>query len=213
MKGYFLHNGNWTDKFNYDLGVAQEGVLKKYKALPAWEKGDLFRDLCEAQDEVLRVSDHINKMMQREGVMQQHYGLSFDGKQRPMKKKEIDHSSAWTALCIWEWLLTYEDEYPGYEAYRSGNGVMETRDRVLEIAIALDQVWLVFRELTGDNYDGAFDFEFVPMFLKLCTNTGTNNLDFNRVDAELSASFPDTEEGIKGAAKLLEKHWLEDGVW
>jgi hypothetical protein len=146
--------------------------------------------------------------------MQQHYGLSFAEKEKPMnKKKEIDHSSAWTALCIWEWLLTYEKEYPGYESYREGNGVMETRDRVLEIAIALDQVWEEFHKLTDDVYDGAFDFEFVPMFLKLCTNAGDKNQDFNRDGHELSVAFPDTEEGIKGAAKLLEKHWLEDGVW
>jgi hypothetical protein len=194
----------WYDGVNHRIqqqrinpGIwGEPGVLAKN----AFQARGLVEELNEAQDEInARIAKGINMMVAAEA--------------KKVKKKEIDHSSAWTALCIWEWLLTYEKEYPGYESYREGSGVMETRDRVLEMAIALDQVWPVFQDLTDDNYDGAFDFEFVPMFLKFCTNAGDKNQDFNRDGHELSVAFPDTEEGIKGAAKLLEKHWLEDGVW
>jgi hypothetical protein len=205
----FEFNKVWFDEVN--------DRIQRRRIVPGiWAEPEIqARDIREQVDAQYRA------VMQKIAVdkygdyrMQQHYGVGLAEAIKPVnKKKEIDHSSAWTALCIWEWLLTYEKEYPGYESYREGNGVMETRDRVLEIAIALDQVWEEFHKLTDDVYDGAFDFEFVPMFLKLCTNAGDKNQDFNRDGHELSVAFPDTEEGIKGAAKLLEKHWLEDGVW
>ena len=118
------------------------------------------------------------------------------------------NENAWTALCIWEWFLMDEDKYIGYRTYRSDHGVMESRDRAIELAVAADKIWEALREITADDGMITFDYEYVPLFLEHCTNAMADGYI-----AELKYTGKQTEEGYDEAAKGLAKHWLEDGVW
>ena len=73
-----------------------------------------------------------------------------------------------TAMIVWETLLEADPgTYPGYEKYRYANGVCETRDRVVSIAAAVEEVWSM---ISYEEFDAPFDWEFVPLFLEHCTD-------------------------------------------
>ena len=163
-------------------------------------RGDIVKELNEVQLEVGRVYRNLQMLMEKEGKML-----------KLVEQKVMARDEAWAALCVWETLL--EGDYPGATEYRNQCGVMETRDRVLEIAVDLEAVWVQFSNLVGDDWDRAFDFEFVPWFLKTCTNAATPKQDFNIAGSHLCFTGKQTAEGYKEAALKLEKLWLEDGVW
>lgn len=224
----------WFDEVNYLLEVQKikEGMRDNINLVDIRPVGPpiagrgLMEELNEAQDEInARIAKGIKMMMAAEFkrvdrdrdkfiAKYGNYGIPPENKvEKPVKKKkEVDHSAAWTALCIMETFLTDEDNYPGFTTYQRECGVMETRYRIIEMAVESEEVWEEFHKLTDDNYDGAFDFEFVPMFLKLCTNAASGELR-PKYGERLEFAFRYKVDGCKEAAKLLEKHWLEDGVW
>ena len=78
-----------------------------------------------------------------------------------------DQSQVLTALCLWGELLENEYDYPGYARYRADNGVRECRDRVIKLVKPAEHIWEV---ASSNGFLGPFDWEFVPLFLKHCTN-------------------------------------------
>lgn len=72
---------------------------------------------------------------------------------------------AYTAMCLWEEYVTSEDgEYPYLENFVRSHGVNATRDLVLGWVELCDMAWLV---AAAHGYDEAFDWDFVPMFIRL----------------------------------------------
>ena len=85
-----------------------------------------------------------------------------------------DYTITFNAMCLWEELLENPETYPCVEAMRSNVGVCEVRDRVITLAHTAETVWGFARE---KGYDSPFDFEFVPLFLKFCTNATSKDAD------------------------------------
>jgi hypothetical protein len=79
---------------------------------------------------------------------------------------------AFAALCVWEEMLENPDKYPGVENYRANHGVCETRDRVIEMARVISEAWAA---ALARGYEGAFDFEFVPLALEYGSNATKPN--------------------------------------
>ena len=79
---------------------------------------------------------------------------------------KYDQSQVLNALCLWEELLENESDYPGYARYRADNGVCECRDRVINLVKPAEHIC---EAAVSNGFDGPFDWEFVPLFLKHCT--------------------------------------------
>lgn len=74
---------------------------------------------------------------------------------------------AFIALCVWEEMLENSNSYPGVTNYITNHGLCETRQRVIEMALVISEVWV---EAQAFGYDSPFDFEFVPLALKYGSN-------------------------------------------
>jgi hypothetical protein len=107
------------------------------------------------------------------------------------------HTLAFNALCILEVLEMEEGSYPRFEQYREANGIAETRDRIIELARASELVWDSARDF---GFDAPYDFEFVPLFLRYCTNAGDLEPGVNDT---LKITYTETSETIELLGQLL----------
>lgn len=85
---------------------------------------------------------------------------------------------ALTAMTVWELVImdTNEDQYPGIHRYWKHHGVCETRERMFELARPACAIWdLMMTE--GWYFDGPFDFEFLPLYLRTCTTATIKGTD------------------------------------
>ena len=78
-----------------------------------------------------------------------------------------NQSQVLISLCLWEELLENEYDYPGYARYRADNGVCECRDMVTKLVKPAEHIW---EAALSNGFLGLFDWDFVPLFLKHCTN-------------------------------------------
>jgi len=64
--------------------------------------------------------------------------------------------------CLWEAVFTHEL----FEDFQEENGICELRQKVCELASTVEEAW----QKHSEEYGMPFDWEFAPLFLKLCVD-------------------------------------------
>jgi hypothetical protein len=81
-----------------------------------------------------------------------------------------------TAICIFDDLVPhfFKDAEPSpWEDWRANYGSAEVRAWCIETAPVVEEAWLLVTQGPAEPmFGGCFDFEFVPLFLRICVQWG-----------------------------------------
>lgn len=77
-------------------------------------------------------------------------------------------SLTYTAMCIWEELITNDSPDAPWVEWRNINGTASLRDAAAELAVYAEALW---ESLPGHEKDDLiFDWEWIPGWLALCVD-------------------------------------------